>query len=75
MRTALGADGFATERTVIYPGNYLVVTVAVIERAHDFKMRLLAVGAWQFINNKVAGVALVFAFLFRNIVKSLVFFS
>ena len=50
-------------------------TVAVVKRAHDLKVRLAAFRARLFLNDKMTGVALVFALLFRNIVPTLVFLS
>jgi hypothetical protein len=49
--------------------------VAVIKGAHDLKVRLTAFRAWFFFHDKMTGVALVFALLFRNIVQTLVFLS
>jgi len=70
MRTTFRADRFTTEGTILNTRNNLVVAVTVIKRAHDFKVCLTAVRTWFIINNEVAGMALVFAFLFRNIVDS-----
>jgi len=73
MRTTFRADRFTTEGTILNTRNNLVVAVTVIKRAHDFKVCLTAVRTWRIINNEVTGMALVFAFLFRNIVGSSVF--
>ena len=69
MRTAFRADRFTAQRTVLDTRYNLMVAVAVIKRAHDFKVRLTAVGTWLFIDNEVAGMALILAFLFRNIIN------
>jgi hypothetical protein len=45
----------------------------VVERAHQFKVRFAAAGTGIFIYNQVAGVALVFAFIFRNIIQFFIF--
>ena len=73
MRATFRADGFTTERAVLDTRNNLVVAVAVVKRAHNFKMRLTAVRTWLLIDNEVAGVALVFALIFRNIIDSFEF--
>ena len=49
--------------------------VAVVKRAHDLQVRLAAFWARLFVYDEVTGVALVFALLFRNIVRSLIFLS
>ena len=58
------------ERAVLDARDDLVVAVAVVERAHHFKVRLAAVGTGILVDNQVAGVALVFALFFRNIIQS-----
>jgi hypothetical protein len=50
-----------------------MVAVAVIEWAHELEMRLAAVGTGILFHNQVAGVALVFASLFWNIIQFLIF--
>jgi hypothetical protein len=69
MRAALRANSFPAERAVIDTRDNLVVAVAVIEGAHDLKVRLAAFRTWLFFHDKVTGVALVFALLFRNVVQ------
>lgn len=48
--------------------------VTVVEWAHDLQMCLATVGTGIFINDKVAGVALVLSFFFGNIFEFFVFF-
>mgnify|MGYP007068282978 CR=1 FL=1 len=74
MGTALGADGLAAQGAVLDPGDHLVRAVAVIERAHDLKLGLPTIRARDLVHDEVAGMALVFALYFRNIVEFLVFF-
>ena len=74
MGAAFGADGLAAQGAVLDPGDHLVHAVAVVERAHDLKLGLTAVRARVLVYDEVAGMALVFALGFRNIVEFLVFF-
>ena len=68
-----GQTACTAERAVLDARDDLVVAVAVVERAHQFKVRLAAVGTGILVNNQVAGVTLVFALFFRNIIQSFVF--
>jgi hypothetical protein len=73
MGAALRADCLAAQGTVFDARHDLVGAMAVVKRAHDLEVRLTAAGTGALLNNEVAGVALVFAFLFRNLVYTLVF--
>src|SRR5208337_1266466 len=64
---ALGADRLAAERAVFDPRDHFMGAVAVVERAHQFEVGLAAVRTRVLLNNEVAGVALVFTFVFRDI--------
>ena len=74
MTAAIRTDWLSTEGAVFDCLCYIVGAVAVIKRAHNLKLCLTAAGARCFIDNMVAGVALVPALFNRNIFKSGVFF-
>jgi hypothetical protein len=50
-------------------------TVAVVERTHNFKLRLATFRTGGLVDNEMAGVALVPALGYRDIFKALVLFS
>ena len=72
MRAALGANRLAAEGAVFDPRDDFVGAVAVVKRAHHFKVRLTAVGAGLLIYDEVTGVAFVFTLLFGNFIEALV---
>jgi hypothetical protein len=72
--TALRADRLIAERAVLDPGYHFVGAVAVVKRAHDDEVGLSAVGARRFVNDKVAGMALVHPLALGNIFEVFVFF-
>lgn len=74
VTAAFRADWLATEGAVFDGLSDIVAAVTVIKRAHDLKLCLTAAGARCFIDNMVAGMALVSAFFIWNIFKSGVFF-
>ena len=75
MRPTLGADSLSAERTILDTFDYVMRTVAVVERAHLFKVGFATAGAGILIDNVMAGVALVPALFKRDIVKRAVLFS
>ena len=74
MTAAIRTNWLSTKGAVFDCLCYIVCAVTVIKRAHNLKLCLTAAGARCFIDNMVAGVALVPALFNRNIFKSGVFF-
>ena len=66
MGSAFGTYGLAAQRAILDPRNDLVAAVAVIQRAHHFKMGLAAAGARALGYDMVAGVTFVFTLVLRN---------
>ena len=75
MGTTLRADRFPAEWAVLDTRDDFMGAMAMVQQAHDLKVCLTALGAGLLPNDKVAGVALVFALFFRNIVQFLIFLS
>ena len=73
MTTAFRADGLAAEGTIFDGLGDIVNTVTVVERAHNYKVCLATARAGFFIDNMVAGMALVPAFFNRDIFEGGVF--
>jgi hypothetical protein len=74
MGAAFRADCLVAEWAEPDPGNHLMGAVAVVERAHNGKVGFPAVRAGGRVNDKVAGMALVFALFFWNIFNPFIFF-
>lgn len=73
MAAAFRADRLAAEGAVFDRLCDIVGTVAVVERAHNHQLCLTAAGTWFFIDNVVAGVALVPALFNGDIFKRGIF--
>lgn len=67
MTAAFRADWLVAEGTVFDCLSDIVGAVTVVKRAHDLKLCLATAGARCFIDNVVAGMALVPAFFIWNI--------
>jgi hypothetical protein len=74
MGAAFGTDWLPAQRTVFYSFNDVVRAVAMIERAHDFKNRLAAIGTGSCIDDMMTGMALVPALFNGDLIKGLVLF-
>jgi hypothetical protein len=71
VRTALRAYRFPAEGAILYLGEHLVGTVAMIQRAHDGQVLLTTLGAGRFVDHQVTGIALVTTIVYWNILKPL----
>lgn len=69
MRTTVRTYGLTTDGTVLDSLDYRMGTVTVIQRAHDLKVHLAAVGTGGLVHYIVAGVTLIPSLFHREIVK------